>query len=131
MDFFPYDLDHRWNALFAVLRVTERDGVELTDDGLLRATFGRVSLSTPIDNIKQTEVTGPHRWFMAVGLRLALTDDGLTFGTNHHRGLSITFADRVPKVVGPRDHSTLWVSVANPEGLAAAIESRQPGPRSG
>lgn len=130
MDFFPYELDRRWAGLFAVLRVNERDGVQLTDDGLLRATFGRASLVTPIGNVAETQVTGPHRWFTAVGLRLALTDDGLTFGTNHRRGLSISFVDRVRKVVGPRDHSTLWVSVADPEGLAAAIASRQSAPDS-
>lgn len=130
MDFFPYELDRRWAGLFAVLRVNERDGVTLTDDGLLRATFGKVSLATPISNIAGTQITGPHRWFTAVGLRLAFTDDGLTFGTNHRRGLSISFEDRVPKVIGPRDHSTLWVSVADPEGLAAAITRRQSAPDS-
>jgi len=52
---------------------------------------------------------------------LALTGDGVTFGTNHRRGLSIEFIERVPKVVGLRDHSSLWVSVADPDGLAEAI----------
>jgi hypothetical protein len=54
-------------------------------------------------------------------LRLSLTDDGLTFGTNHHKGLWIAFVDKIPRVIGFRDHSLLWVSVADPEGLAAAI----------
>ena len=118
---FPYRLDNRWKALFVVLGVSADDAVELTDDGTLVATFGRVRVETPLDNVVQTSVSGPHRWFTAVGLRLSFADDGLTFGTNHHKGLCIEFRDKIPKVIGFRDHSALWVSVADPEGLAAAI----------
>ncbi|NQU36024.1 MAG: hypothetical protein HQ526_00325 [Actinobacteria bacterium] len=123
MQFFPYDLDRQWTPMFLALGVKDTDGVEVTDEGTLRATFGRVSVETPIANIERTVVTGPHKWYKAVGLRLALTDDGVTFGTNPRRGLSIDFAERVPKVIGLRDHSSLWVSVADPEGLAEAINS--------
>jgi len=56
-----------------------------------------------------------------VGLRLSFTDDGITFGTNHEAGLCIAFKQKIPKVIGFKDHSALWVSVADPEALAAAI----------
>lgn len=120
MTFFPYAVDHRWAPLFTLLRIKDTDGVQVSD-GIMRATFGRVSVETPIDNIDHTLVTGPHRWFTAVGLRLSFTDDSITFGTNHQRGLWIDFIERVPKVIGLRDHSSLWVSVADPDGLAAAL----------
>ena len=107
--------------MFAVLGVTDRDGVTLTDDGLLRATYGRFGIETPIDNVDHTLVTGPHRWSTAVGLRLSFADAGPTFGTNNKSGLCIAFKGKIPKVIGFRDHSALWVSVADPEGLAAAI----------
>lgn len=118
---FSYRLDKRWTPLFLLLGVTEEDGVDVSDEGALVATYGRSRVETTLDNVDHTVVTGPHRWYTAVGLRLSFTDDGITFGTNHHRGLSITFVDNIPKVIGPADHSTLWVSVADPEGLAAAI----------
>lgn len=121
-NFFPYELDKRWFALFAALRVSDSDGVHITDDGKFLATFGRVKVETPLANIDHTKMTGPHRWYTAVGLRLSFSDDGLTFGTNHQRGLCIEFKERIPKVIGRRDHSALWVSVADPEGLAAAID---------
>lgn len=121
--FFPYDLDHRWKALFVALRVGPDDGVTVTDDGALIATYGRVKVHTTVDNVDHTEITGPHRWYTAVGLRLSFADDGLTFGTNHHRGLCIAFVERIPKVIGFKDHSALWVSVADPEGLADALSS--------
>ena len=111
--------------MFFALGVDDSDGVELTDDGRLRATFGRVKVETPIANIDHTELTGPHRWYTAVGLRLSFADDGITFGTNHHAGLCIAFVEKIPRVIGFRDHSALWVSVAEPAELAAAIEAWQ------
>lgn len=119
--FFPYRLDRRWQPLFTALRVGPDDGVTVTGDGLLRATFGWVKVTTPLTNVDHTEISGPHRWYTAVGLRLSFADDGLTFGTNHHRGVCIGFVEPIRKVIGLRDHSALWVSVADPDGLVAAI----------
>ncbi len=119
---FPYKLDKRWSALFLALRVDDSDGVTITASGDLHATFGWKSVTTPISNIDHTEISGPHRWYTAVGMRLSFADDGITFGTNHHRGLCIGFVDKIPSVIGPRKHSNLWVSVEDPEGLAAAID---------
>jgi hypothetical protein len=107
--------------MFVLLGVSDSDGVTLTDDGQLRASYGRFSLETPLANVDHTRVTGPHRWYTAVGVRLSFADDGLTFGTNHTAGLCIAFAEKVPKVIGLKDHSALWVSVADPGALATAI----------
>jgi hypothetical protein len=123
--FFPYRLDKRWTALFIALGVSQKDGVTITAKRELIATFGRFKVKTSIDNIDHAVITGPHRWYTAVGLRLSLADDGVTFGTNHKLGLSIAFVDKIPKVIGFRKHSTLWVSVADPEGLAEEIGKRQ------
>ncbi len=119
--FFPYRFDSRWKAMFLALRVGDNDGVTITDDGRLVATYGWVKIATSIDNIDHTQITGPHRWYTAVGLRLSFSDDGITFGTNHQRGLCIEFIEKVPRVIGFKDHSALWVSVADPDALAAAI----------
>lgn len=118
--FFPYRVDKRWTLMFAGLGLKDTDGVHLSD-GQLRATYGRVQVTTPLTNVDHTLVTADHRWYTAVGLRLSFADDGLTFGTNHHAGLCIEFVEKIPKVIGFKDHSALWVSVADPEGLAAAI----------
>lgn len=120
-NFFPYLIDKRWSLVLGALGVDESDGVHLTDEGNLLATFGRVRVETPLDNIDHTQRTSDHRWYTAVGLRLSFADDGLTFGTNHHEGLCIEFIEKIPKVIGFRDHSALWVSVADPEGLADAL----------
>ena len=122
---FPYRLDKRWTALFFALGVDDKDGVTIGGKGEFIATFGRFKVKTTVANVDHTLVTGPHRWYTAVGLRLSFADDGLTFGTNHRKGLSIAFVEKIPKVVGFKKHSTLWVSVADPEGLAAAIEAKR------
>ena len=123
--FFPYRLDKRWSPLFLVLGVGDKDGVTITGKRELIATFGHFKVKTTLANVDHTEVTGPHRWYTAVGLRLSFADDGITFGTNHHKGLSIAFVRKIPRVIGFRKHSLLWVSVADPEGLAAAIGKSQ------
>ena len=121
---FPYLRDARWSALFLALGVRAADGVTVSAKGDLIATYGRFKVKTTLDNVDRTEITGPHRWYTAVGLRLSLSDDGITFGTNHRKGLSIAFVKKVPRVIGFRKHSSLWVSVADPEGLAQAIAQR-------
>ncbi len=119
--FFPYRLDQRYRPLLIALRVSDRDGVTLTDDGRFIATYGPKTLETTIDNIDHTDIAGPYRWWTSVGLRLSLADDGLTMGTNPTAGLCVGFVERVPKVIGLKDHSALTVTVADPAGLRDAI----------
>ena len=127
--FFPYKLDRRFSPLFAVFGVKDTDGVTLTADGQLVATYGRKRVETPLDNVDHTLRTGPHRWWTAVGLRLSFADDGLSMGTNYEAGLCIAFVEKIPKVLGLRDLSALWVSVEDPEALAEAItEAVEAGP---
>ncbi len=120
-EFYPYRFDDRWKALFLTLGVKRTDGVTITDDGRLLATYGRARVETTVDTVDHVDISGPHRWYTAVGLRLSFADDGITFGTNHHRGLCIGFVEPVRRVIGFRDHSALWVSVADPDALAAAL----------
>ena len=103
--------------MFTAMRVSRDDGVTLTDDGQFSATFGFLQLQTSVENIDHTEVTGPHRWYTAVGARLSLADDGLTFGTNHHLGLCVEFVEKIPRVIGPRAQSIISVvaAVTTPE----------------
>ena len=92
-------------------------------DGELLARFGPWSLRTPVDNVVSAQVTGPYRWWRAVGLRLSLGDSGVTFGSNARRGLLLTFAAPVDSVlpwVGPR-HPNATLTVADPEALRTAL----------
>ena len=119
---FPYDFDVRFAAVWAPLLLAPgRQGVTLTEDGRFIARYGLLRLDTSIANIADAHVTGPYRWWTAVGARLSLRDDGLTFGTTNHAGVCVHFREPVRRVIGPRNHSALTVTVAEPDRLVRAL----------
>lgn len=119
--FFPYDVDGRFAVALSLTGVrADHDGVTVTDEDLL-ATFGFLRLRTPLANVEGAHITEGYRWWTAVGARLSLADDGLTFGTNHRRGVCVHFRKRVPRVIGFRPHSALTVTVADCEGLVERL----------
>ena len=125
-EFFPYDFDKRFLPMWlGVGALPRRDGVTITDDDRLVATFGVLRVNTPLDNIADAHVTGPYRWWTAVGPRISFADDGLTFGTNPHAGLCIHFRNKIRRVIGFRDHSALTVTVADPHALEARLRGRE------
>lgn len=123
-DFFPYRFDKRFAPMWlSAGAFPGRDGVTITDDGRFVATYGLLRVDTPLENISESHVAGPYRWWTAVGPRLSFADDGLTFGTNATSGLCIHFRDKIRRVIGFSDHSALTVTVADPHALAAALQA--------
>jgi hypothetical protein len=98
-----------------------RDGVTLTDDGRLRATFGLLKLETPLENVDGAHITRDYRWWTAAGARGSMRDDGLTFGTNANAGVCIHFREKVPSPLRRKGHSALTVTVVDLEGLTDAL----------
>jgi hypothetical protein len=98
--------------------------VELADDRLI-ARFGRLRVETPLSNVCGYRLTGPYRWWRAIGPRGTLADRGFTFGTSPHGGVCLCFREWVPSgyVRGGRMEA-LTVTVDDIEGLAAALEER-------
>lgn len=124
--FFPYRCDRRFAAIWRLAGVRpKRDGVTLDGD-TFRATYGRLSLETPLANVVGGHVTEGYRWWTAIGPRLSFADDGLTFGTNTERGVCIHFNEPVRRVIGFKDHSALTVTVADCEGLVESIGEDEP-----
>ena len=119
---YSYDDRYRWLWRLAGARPDE-DRVEITDDGRFVATFGRRRVDTPIENVDGSHITRDYRWWTAIGTRLSLRDDGLTFGTNTAGGVCVHFRRRIPHVLGFRDHSALTVTVDDLEGLEAVLGS--------
>jgi hypothetical protein len=95
--------------------------VTLTDDGRFLARYGPFRVDAPLTSVVDAHATGPYRWWTAVGPRLSMVDDGLTFGTNATAGVCVHFDPRIPRVIGFRDHSALTVTVADTAGLVAAL----------
>src|SRR6266853_532908 len=122
---FRYAVDKRLVPLLVPLGVRPwKDGVTLTDDGRFLATFGFVRIETPMSNIDGAHITSGYRWWTAIGARLSLADDGLTFGTNRDVGVCIHFHERVGSVLRRSGHSALTVTVAEVERLVEAIDRR-------
>jgi hypothetical protein len=128
---FTYAIDKRYWPLLLLfgLRVS-RDGVTLTNEGSLTATFGFVKIKTPLANVTDAHITRNYRWWTAFGVRGSMVDDGLSFGTNYSAGVCIHFAEKVPSPLRRSGHSALTVTVADLEGLTTALQpdpGRAPG----
>ena len=119
---YRYAFDDRLIAFWGVFGVRRgTDGVTLTDDGRLRATFGFFSVETPLSNVTGAHITRGYRWWTAAGARRSMKDDGLTFGTNANAGVCIHFSERVPSRLSRAGHSALTVTIEDLEGLVAAL----------
>ena len=119
---FGYAIDKRYlPVLLPFLLRPARDGVTLTEEGTLVATFGFFRIATPLSNIIGSHITRNYRWWTAVGVRGSRVDDGLTFGTNHDGGVCIHFAQKVPSPLRRSGHSALTVTVADLDGLTTAL----------
>ena len=128
-DYFGYDIDRRYlPVLLPFLVRPSKDGVTLTDDGSFVATFGLLQVVTPLSNVVGAHLTQNYRWWTALGARLSRADDGLTFGTNSRSGVCIHFEQKVPSRLRRSGHSALTVTVADVEGLQAALPGTQEGP---
>jgi hypothetical protein len=119
---FGYAVDKRYLPVLLPFGLRpSKDGVTLSDEGSLVATFGLFRLKTPLANITGAHITRGYRWWTAFGVRGSMADDGLSFGTNHNAGVCIHFADKVPSPLRRSGHSALTVTVADLEGLTVAL----------
>lgn len=124
---YRYSFDARLIPFWGVFGVRpNHDGVTITDDGLLEATFGLLRLETTLDNVDGAHITSGYRWWTAAGARASLKDDGLTFGTNANAGVCIHFRDKVPSPLRRGGHSALTVTVEDLDGLTAALSHDGP-----
>lgn len=124
--FFPYRFDRRFTAVWWPLGARPgRDGVRVDGD-TFTATYGRFRVQTPLGNVEGAHITRDYRWWTAVGVRLSLADDGLTFGTNCDAGVCVHFAEPVRRVIGRADHTALTVTVEDLDGLVTALGPAEP-----
>ena len=125
-EFFAYAADKRLAPFWLPFGLRPgKDGVTITDT-TFRATFGLLSLETPLTNIDGAHVTRDYRWWTAAGARRSFVDDGLTFGTNRKAGVCVHFGQPVPSPVRRRGHSALTVTVADVDGIVDRLALESP-----
>lgn len=126
---FRFLHDPRFAALLAAAGITPSTCWVDVGQQLLEVRFGPLALHTPRCNVVGVEVSGPYRWYRVIGPHLSLADHGVTFGTAAHGGACVRFHEPVPVLLGRQvPHPGATMTVADPDGLAAALEdgSRDP-----
>jgi hypothetical protein len=119
---FGYAIDKRYLPLLLLFGLRgSTDGVTLTGEGSLLATFGFVKIKTPLANVTEAHITRNYRWWTAFGVRASMADDGLSLGTSHSAGVCIHFAQKIPSPLRRSGHSALTVTVADLDGLTSAL----------
>ena len=124
---YPFDFDAgaAGRAWLRAIRVRPDNAWVDVADGTLMARFGHWVVRSPLSNIDGAHVAGPYREFRAIGLRLSLSDHGLTFGTNAHRGVCIHFREPLRSItLIPFRHPNLTVTVECAEALVAELRER-------
>lgn len=123
---FDFAFQAAYIPMLAAVGVTPMTAqVVLTEDRLV-ARYGPWLVSTPYGNITDVCVTGPYTAVKAIGARLSMTDQGLTFGTSTERGVCVSFAEPVRGLdpLGVLRHPGLTLTVQDVDGFASALRER-------
>jgi hypothetical protein len=113
---FRFDVDSRFGSLLLLWGVNSRTArVEIGRARGLVARFGLVQVQTSLDNLAGAELTGPYRWYKAIGVRESWVDHGLTFGSTTAGGVCIRFHTPVRGLGWGARHPGLTVTVQERE----------------
>ena len=120
---FEMAFDPRFRLPLAALGVTPATAHVTVAADRLVACFGPWVCRTAPANVQEVRLTGPYRWYRAIGPRLSLADHGLTFGSTPARGVCLLFREPVPGIgpLGLIRHPDLTLTAADPERLAATV----------
>jgi hypothetical protein len=72
----------------------ERARITLAD-GRFEARFGPWRVATPLTNIRDHAVTGPYRWFKAIGVRRSVRGADGSFCSTVEKGVCLRFREPV------------------------------------
>src|SRR5918997_3984316 len=123
-DRYPFRVERAWRPLLLLWGVTpDRPNVELTEDGRMVARFGPWQVGTPISNLVRHEITGPYRWWSAIGVRRSVRHGDGSFCSTARGGVLITFRERV-RFARVFRIPALTVTVADIAGFSSALEHR-------
>jgi hypothetical protein len=120
---FEFAFEPRFRPWLMAQGVMPRNAFVTISDDRLVARFGPWVCETDRANITGVELSGPYRWYRAIGARMSLVDHGLTFGSTSAGGLCMKFREPVKGLVpfGNLRHPGLTVTVREPEALATVL----------
>ncbi len=106
-------------VLFGVL--PGRAWVRLERDRLV-ARFGFSRAAVALTEVERWDITGPYRWWRAIGIRGTLGRPEITYGGSAHGGLCLHL--RTPVRIAWVTVREFYVTVDDLEGLGAALTAR-------
>ncbi len=104
--------------------ITPRSTTVEVGPAWLYVRYGPWRLLTPRSNLASAEVTGDFSFMKTAGPpHLSMSDRGVSFTTNGHRALCLSFHRPVPAIDPTASimHPGATISVADPEALASAL----------
>lgn len=119
---YPIRIDQRLRRLLLPWGVRDDNAEVRLEGGEMVARFGRATIRTPISNIVRWEISGPYRWFTALGVRRSVRGGDFTFGGSAHGGLRMDFRERVRWTLFRVP--ALYVTLDHLEGFAAELTRR-------
>jgi hypothetical protein len=116
---FPIRLQPALRPILLLFGVRPGNASVRLDSERLLAQFGFFRAETGLANIARWDITGPYRWWRAVGVRRTLGTHDLSFGGSAHGGLCLHFREAVR--VGRLRVSDLYLTVDDLDGLGRAL----------
>lgn len=121
---FPIRLDWRfrpWLLFFGVLR---RNAYVRLAHGEVYARFGFFSLRAPLRSVRRWEISGPYRWWTAIGVRGTFDRPEITFGGSAHGGVALFLDPPIPRWWWVRPLAKVYLTLDDLQGFAAELERR-------
>lgn len=119
---FPIRLSPGLRPILILFGVRTHTADVRLDEERIVARFGFFTAESAISNIVRWDITGPYRWWRAVGVRRTVGTHDLSFGGSAHGGVCLHFRERVR--IGRLSVSDLYLTVDDLAGLGAALAAR-------
>ena len=121
---FDFAWDDRYRRTARLFGVTPARAWVEVDDVSLTVRFGWWRLTSPLDNVVGTDLTGPYTFVKTAGPpHLSLSDRGITFATNGRVAACLSLHEPVKGIepTGRIQHPGITLTVADPAALEALL----------
>jgi len=118
---FPIRLQPALRPILLLFGVRPGNATVRLESDRLVACFGFFRAEVSLGDIARWDITGPYRWWRAVGVRRTIGTHDLSFGGSAHGGLCLHF--REPVLVGRFRVTDLYLTVDDLAGLGAALSA--------
>jgi hypothetical protein len=118
---FPIRIGRRSRLVVRLFGATpDRAYAELGDD--LEIRFGWFRFQTPVANIARYRIEGPFTWIKAIGVRMSIRGQDVSFCGSAHGAVRMDLKEKVRW--GPIRVPAVWAGADDLDALAAELSAR-------